>query len=154
MLFATKQMARRHSFNLEVKSNNGKPMERVPAFKLLGVTFTEDLTWNNHIKKASGKAYATLKSLALLKRYLPYKIRKQLAETLVLSKLNYGNAIFKNAPSYLFSQLQKVQNSAASFVRKSYSRSQNVINLKWLPMKESSEFSMAKLAWKSINDND
>lgn len=154
MLFATKQMARRHDFDFKIKSNDGKLIERVPTFKLLGVTFSEDMTWNNHVKNISAKAYGTFKSLTLLKRYLPYKLRKQLAETLILSKLDYGNAIINNAPTYLFNQLQKVQNSAASFVRKSYSRCPEVIDLKWLPIKERVEFSIAKLAWKSINKSD
>ena len=154
MLFATKQMARRHNFNFVIKSNNDKPIERVSSFKLLGVTFSEDLSWNNHVKNITAKAYGTLKSLSLIKRYLPYHLRKQLAETLVLSKLDYGNAVINNAPSYLFSQLQKVQNAAVSFVRKKYSKCSDVIEMKWLPMKERSEHSIAKLAWKSINKND
>ena len=147
-------MATRHNFDFEIKSNDGKLIERVPSFKLLGVNFTEDLTWNNHVKNISKKAYGILKSLTHLKRYLPYDVRKQLAETLALSQLDYGNAVINNAPSYLFNQLQKIQNSAASFVRKSYSRCSDVINLKWLPMRERSHYSIAKLAWKSVNKND
>ena len=115
--------------------------------------FADNLTWNNHIKKATTKAYGTLKSLSLIKRYLPYRLRRQLAEALVLSKLDYGNAVFSNAPAYLFNQLQKVQNAAASFVRKSYSRRSDVIDMKWLPVKERSEYAMSKLAWKSVNMN-
>ena len=145
MLFTTRQMARRHNFALEIKSDDGKIIEQVSSFKLLGITFNEDLTWNNHVKNLTSSSYGTLKSLALLKRYLPYNLRKQLAKTLVLSKLNYGNAVINNAPSYLFHQLHRVQNAAASFVRNSYSRCTDVINLKWVPMKEGSEFSIAKL---------
>ena len=153
MLFTTSQMARRHDFQFEIKANNEMVIERVPLFNLLGITFNENLTWNDHVKKAITKAYATLKSLALIKRYLPYRVRRQLAETLVLSKLDYGNAVIQNAPQYLFNQLQKVQNATASFVRKSYSRKADVIDLKWLPVKERTEYSMAKLAWKSVNMN-
>eukprot|EP00111_Clytia_hemisphaerica_P020366 TCONS_00059994-protein len=43
MLFATSQMARRHDFTFEIKSNNEMIIERVPSFKLLGVTFNENL---------------------------------------------------------------------------------------------------------------
>ena len=56
-----------------------------------------------------------------------------------------------NAPMYLFNQLQRIQNATVSFDRKSYSRCTDVINLKWLPMRELTEHSIAKLAWKSIN---
>ena len=101
-------MARLLKFDVKINSNDGRLIERVPTFKLLGVTFTEDLTWNSHVKNITKKAYGNLKSLTLLKRYLPYKLRKQLAETLVLSKLDYKYKITNNAPLYLFKQLQKV----------------------------------------------
>ena len=151
MLFTTRQMKIKNNLTFEIKSIDGKTIERVPEFKLLGITFSEDMTWNKHIKNVTTSSYATLKSLTLLKRYLPYHLRKQLAETLVLSKLDYGNAVINNAPKYLFKQLQRVQNATASFVRGSYSRSADVIALKWITMKERSENSIAKLAWKSIN---
>ena len=154
MLFSTWQMAKKHQFNLQVNSIDGKEIEQVSSFKLLGITFNEDMTWNNHVKKISSSSYAALKNLILLKRLLPYHLRKQLAEVLVLSKLDYGNAIINNAPSYLFNQLQRFQNATASFVRNSYAKCHDVINLKWLPMRERTEHSLAKLAWKSIHQPD
>eukprot|EP00111_Clytia_hemisphaerica_P002497 TCONS_00007132-protein len=111
------------------------------------------MKWNAHIKKATSKAYGTLKSLCRIKRYLPYHLRKQLAESLVLSQLDYGNALFIDAPSYLIQRMQRIQNATASFVRGRYSNVSDVISLKWLPIRERAEFSMAKLAWKSINSN-
>ena len=154
MLFSTRRMSQRHQFNLKIESNNGVDIERVSSFKLLGITFSEDLTWNNHVKKATSSSYATLKSLGLLKRFLPYHLRKQLAEMLVLSKLDYGNSLINNAPQYLINQMQRVQNATASFVRRSYSRCADVIDLKWLPIKERIEHSLVKLAWKSLNRTD
>ena len=154
MLFATRQMSKTHQFDLQISSNNGKVIERVPTFKLLGVTFSEDLTWNNHVKKAISSSCGTLKSISLLKRFLPYHLRKQLAEMLILSKLDYGIALLDNAPLYLFNQMQRVQNATASFVRRRYSRCIDVIDLKWLPMIERSEHALVKLAWKSVNRPD
>ena len=55
MLFATSQMARRHNFEFEIKSNNETVIERVPLFKLLGIIFTENLTWNEHVKQLTTK---------------------------------------------------------------------------------------------------
>ena len=52
---------------------------------------------------------------------------------------------------YLFKQLQRVQNATASFVRKRYSKREDVIGLGWILMKERSDYSVAKLAWKSVN---
>ena len=69
----------------------------------------------------------------------------------VLSRLDYGNALLYNGALYLHKQLQRVQNASASFVRGRCSTEVDAIRMKWLPVLERSEFSMAKLAWKSIN---
>ena len=47
--------------------------------------------------------------------------------------------------------MQRVENSAAGFVLCRYSRVKNVIDLKWLPVKERIEFNIAKLTFKAIN---
>ena len=96
--------------------NEENDIERVDSFKLLGITFSQDLTWNEHIKKTTRSAHQTLRTLALLKRYTPYHLRKQLAEALVLSKIDYGNAVFHSSPVYLMKQLQRVQNSTTSLL--------------------------------------
>jgi len=51
MPFSTKQMAKHHQFTFEIKSSNGKTIERVTSFKLLGITFDENLRWNIHVSK-------------------------------------------------------------------------------------------------------
>ena len=86
-------MARRHQLNYELKSADGKVIEQVSKFKLLGVTFSEDLKWNKHVEKATASAYGALRTSTRLQRFLPFNLRKQLAESLVLSRLDYGNAL-------------------------------------------------------------
>ena len=98
LLFTTQQMARRHQLNFELESADGKVIERVSNFKFLGVTFSQDLKWKKHVKKATSSAYGSLKILTRLKRFLPFNQRKQLAEALVLSRLDYGNAWPKYLP--------------------------------------------------------
>ena len=56
-------MAKRHKFDFEIKSADGNIIERVKQFKLLGVTFSEDMKWNANIKKVTSKAYSSLKTL-------------------------------------------------------------------------------------------
>ena len=48
-----------------------------------------------------------LQSLKLLKRYIPYKLRKTLAEALILSKIDYGRVVYQNVPKFLIKRLQK-----------------------------------------------
>jgi len=42
-LFSTQQMDMRHQFDFEIKSADSNTIERVKQFKLLGVTFNEDM---------------------------------------------------------------------------------------------------------------
>lgn len=157
VLFATRQMRKTHHLDSPDTyriMNDGTEIERVGSFKLLGITFNEDLTWNEHVKKTTSSAHQTLRTLALIKRYTPYHLRKQLAEALVLSKIDYGNAVFHSSPAYLINQLQRVQNTAASYVTRKFCKLTDVLQLKWLPVIERAEFAVAKLAWKAINKSD
>ena len=47
---------------------DNKPIERVPTAKLLGVTFSCDLTWDAHIEDIHTKACQRLYFLRLLRR--------------------------------------------------------------------------------------
>ena len=139
-----------HDKDLYVIQPGETPLERVNSFKLLGVMFSCDLTWNEHISKTIKNCYATLKSLRRIKNYTPIHVRKNLAQALVLSKLDYANAVFYNAPEYLKKQMQRVQNSAASFVQRRYMKEADVVHLDWLPIRERIEYSICKLAFKAL----
>ena len=58
LLFSTQQMARRHQVNFELTSSDNKVIECVSHFMLLAVTFSQDLKWNHHVKKATSSACA------------------------------------------------------------------------------------------------
>lgn len=156
ILFSTKQMSITHKLhreNIFLINSTTENIERVKSLKILGITFTEHLAWNAHVNKSAETAYFSLRSLNLLKRYTPYNIRKNLVEALVLSRIDYGNAIFSNIPAYLIKQLQRVQNAAAAFVLRRYTQETDVLKLMWLPVSERIQFSLAKLAYKAVTDD-
>ena len=80
------------------------------------------------------------------------KVRKTLAEALILSKINYCNMVYVKLPKYLIDRLQRVQNTTASYVYGRYAKMLDVINLNWLPFEENIEINTVKLARKSLND--
>ena len=49
-------------------------------------------------------------------------------------------------------QLQKVQDAAAGFVLNEYPNINDVINIKWLPIEERIEYSLAVMGFKAICD--
>jgi hypothetical protein len=149
MVFTTRQMARYHGLDKEHRIEigvNGK----VAQWKVLGMLFQQNLMWNNHIAELLSSCYGSISVLKKIKRFTPYHIRKQLAEALILSKLDYCNVLYHGMPEYLIRRLQRVENMAAGFVQGRYANTENALELNWLPVTERIEFNIAKLAFKAI----
>ena len=152
MLVSTPQMSHYHSFDrkeIDIKCN-GKALERVNVTKLLGVHLDSHLDWKEHVTKLLSSCYGVLAVLRKIRHLAPFKVGKQLAECLVLSKLNYCNTIFHPLPEYQIKRLQRVQNSCAAFVLRHHTKSSDVINLNWLPIRERIELSLLKMTHKSL----
>ena len=66
--------------------------------------------------------YRTLSVLKKLKCLAPFHVRKLLAESLVLSKLNYACIVYHLLPDYQVKRFQRVQNICAGYVLGSYGR--------------------------------
>ena len=75
-----------------------------------------------------------------------------LAESLILSRINYGIVLYKNALAYLIKRIQRLQNAAAGYVLMRYSNEKDVISLNWLPIIELIDFEISKLAYKALYD--
>jgi len=131
---------------------SGKSIEHKTDVKLLGVQLDHNLTWSTHINKIIKSSQGTLRALRRFSRFTPFHVRKTLAETMILSKLNYGNVVFAQIPKYQIERLQKIQNIAAGYVFSRYAILNDVVQLKWLPVKEYIEFNTAKLVHKSRRD--
>ena len=85
MMLSTAQLASSHSLNdasinIEIK---GTHVERVKSTKLLGSYIHEHLKWEENVKNIA----SSCSTLRKLKNSLPFKIRKNLVQALVLSKL-------------------------------------------------------------------
>ena len=85
-----------------------------------------------------------------MKRLTDFKLRKQLSEKLVLSKLSYCDTVFDSLPAYHIKRLQKVMNGAAGFTLGWYATVIDVIKLNWLHVKEKIQFNTAKLVHKAL----
>jgi len=90
MIISTREMSAKHNFEdfkpeICVKE---KELDRTDTCKLLGIHLNDYLTWDNHIKIITGSCYSTLAILKKLKKMAPFNLRKQLAESLILSKID------------------------------------------------------------------
>ena len=157
MIFSTPQMSRKHKLDSDntftINSGNESHLERVTSWKVLGIKLQENLNWNEHINTVVSDGYSTLRTLRKIKRVTSYHIRKNLVESLILSRIDYGNVIYKNITLTQLSRLQRLQNSAAGYVIGRYAKVNDVISLKWLPIKERIEFAFAKMSFKALNND-
>ena len=80
------------------------------------------------------------------------RVRKTLAEALILSKINYCNMVYGQLPKYLINRLQRVQNTTAGYIYGWYAKTLDVINLNWIPIEENVEMNTVKLTHKSLNN--
>jgi hypothetical protein len=65
----------------------------------------QNLKWNDDVNRKISECYAILSVLRKLKYLAPYNIRKHLAESLVLSKLDYNDVVCSPVPDYLLKRL-------------------------------------------------
>ena len=141
MLLSTSQLACSHGFkdqNLNLEISNCQ-LERVSEAKLQGVKLRANLKWNDHVKEIANASYGVLRTLR--KHFTDFRLRKRLAESLVLSRLDYCDSVYSPLPGYLLKRLQKIEFAASSFV---YGRYVNdigyILKLNWLSVEERRDF--------------
>ena len=105
-----------YSFDL----NNNK-IEKVSDWKVLGMSFEENLSCEKHIDQLICTCYKKLFLLKKSKYFAPQKTRKHLAEALIILKIDYGNTIHSNASQNSLMRLQKLLKPTCSFVSGRYS---------------------------------
>ena len=131
---------------------DGKVLEKVAKARLLGVTFDQHLQWNNHVNATISSVYSKLSILKKLKNFVNFKVRKLLAQSLLLSQIDFGDPVYSPISLKNMNKLQRLQRAVASFVYGRYVSTTDVIKLNWLPIKERREFNILKLVHKAIHD--
>jgi hypothetical protein len=94
---------------------NETPIKRVPHHKHLGLTLSNDLTWNNHIESITDKANRKLGLLRPLKYKLNRLSLEQIYKGFIRPVLEYGDIVW-HSPSLMLNALERVQLNAARIV--------------------------------------
>ena len=151
MVVSTQPLSRANNLGSYIPSVTvtGKNLERVPSFKLLGTHISENLKWDEQTKQTISSCYGVLSILLKLKNLAPFHVKKQLAESVVLSKIDYNDVVHYPLPACLNNTLQPLQNVAASFVYNRYCREVDVLSLGWLPQTERIQYHL-RIAHKAI----
>ena len=99
----------------------------------LGFILSSDMSLDQHITHICRSAYAALRQISAIRQYLTTEAAKKLVCALVLSRLDYVNALLAGCPKHCLDRLQKVQNSAARLVLKAKKRDHVTPLLQTLP---------------------
>ena len=152
MLLFTKQMARVHSVQTASVniSCNGESLERVTRTKLLDVHMHEHLTWDIYINELVTSCYGALAVLKKLRSLAPFRMKKQLDESLILSKLDYAGTVFYLLPLCQLKRLERVENLCAGYVLGRYARQADSLQLGWLPLIERRSYQLLQCVFKAL----
>lgn len=84
--------------------------------KNLGVLFDSTLSWNQQCRTLSSMVFGILAQLRRNMPFIPTHIRKQLVQSLVLSRMDYALPLLTDLSDVNLTILQRVQNAALRFI--------------------------------------
>ncbi len=93
---------------------NGETIMRTSHFNFLGIVINENWNWNDHITHLSSKINPVVGLLHRLKYQLPTKILKMIYNSLILSRLHYGNILWGGRPASLIKLNKKALRAIAN----------------------------------------
>ena len=93
---------------------NGEDIQRTSHFSFLGIVINENLNWNDHITHLSSKINPVVGLLHRLKYQLPTHILKMIYNSLILSRLHYGNILWGGHPGSLIKLNKKALRAVAN----------------------------------------
>lgn len=127
----------------------------VSSVRDLGIYIDADLSGRTQVLKTTASCFAALRQLRTVRRCLPLTTYKTLIVSLVLSRLDYGNATLYGLPEYQFRRLQSVINAAARSIynlRWSDHVTPALVELHWLSAVDRVNFKVATLVYRCLHD--
>ena len=101
------------------------------------VSFDSELALKEQVNKLCQLAYMEIRRIGSIRQDLSVEATKTLVSSLVLSRLDYCNALLAGSPQVLLDSIQRVINCSARFIYKA-SKSAHItplfFDLHWLPI--------------------
>ena len=122
--------------------------------KDLGVFIDSNMSFNQHVSFLRKSCHFQLRKISSIRPFISEQSAKQLAVSLILSKLDYCNCLFYEMSEDNFNKLQLLQNHAARVVMKAkkYSSASALLKeLHWLPVRQRVLYKIALLVFKCLN---
>ena len=126
------------------------------AVKNLGVWFDSDFSFTKHVKNVCKLCFIQMRDLRQIRQYLTHDAALTAANTLVGSRLDYCNSLFRGLSVANLRKLQCIQNSLARIVCRTTCLSHTTPlrkALHWLPIRHRCIFKTALLVYKYLHTN-
>ena len=124
-----------------------------PVAKNLGFRLDSQLNFKEQIKQLKTSCFLKLRDLSKMKTFLSTKQMSTLVQSIILSSLDYCNALYHGCSQASINQLQNIQNRACRLIfglKKRDSVEDKLKSLHWLKIRERIEFKMCLLTFKSV----
>jgi hypothetical protein len=121
----------------------------------LGVLFDAELSMRDHVARTAQACFHCLRRLRFIWRQLARDVTAQLVAVLVLTRLDYCNAVLAGLPAVTLHPLHRVMNAAARPVfdlRPHDHMSAALRQLHWLPVEYRITYKLRLLTHLAIND--
>ena len=119
IMTSSKQHRNHQNFNITLDTGT-EIIQPVSEERLLGGVVSNDLKWNNHVQDNKKSLIVILTSrvnaLSKVSRFSSFKVRKMIADGVVMSYLVYLIQLYGGCSEFLLSALQVLQNRAANLV--------------------------------------
>ncbi len=142
-----------HDFTIQLGSSTISPSASV---RNLGVIFDDQLTFKEHFAKTARSCRFALHNIRKIRPFLTEHAAQLLVQALVISRLDYCNALLAGLPSNTVKPLQMIQNAAARLVFNEPKRAHVTplfVSLHWLPVAARIQFKTLMLAYKTTTDS-
>jgi hypothetical protein len=141
-----------NAIELTIGSSTIKPSTVV---RNLGVYFDRTMTLTSHIDNLRRSILFHIKNIWRIRRFIDTDTCHHAVRALVISRIDYCNALFTRLSSKNMSRLQRLQNSAARVVYAVGRRTEAsplITNLHWLPVVQRVTFKILLYVYKALND--
>ncbi len=149
-----KQLQYIKTTNSKQTHNSETQMFSIPSSSVrnIGVIFDDQLTFKDYIAKTSRSCRFALHNIRKIRPFLTQHAAQVLVYALVISRLDYCNALLAELPSCTIKPLQMIPNTAARLVFSEPKRALVTalfVSLHWLPVAARIKFKTLMLAYRT-----
>ena len=114
MLFGSKSQLKNSDIDSISISGNDNPLSN--SCRNLGVIFDSQMSTSDQNTSICKSVRYQLRNIGFIRKYLTRSATEKLVQSLISSRLDFGNGLLYNLPNSQIAQLHKLQNAAARIV--------------------------------------